>query len=132
MRDPLSILVKTHELLRSGRMLFVYTPTFDCAERLIMGSECHFIWGTNPLVYFTVETLQRALARAGFDVVHYETQGLDVEDMIWWFEHTGKYEADILKEFRHELQFLFNAGDWGKNLRMYARKATNAPEGSLQ
>lgn len=42
-RDPLSILVKTHELLRPGGMLFVYTPNFDCAERLIMGSECHFI-----------------------------------------------------------------------------------------
>ncbi len=52
----------------------------------------------------------------------HETQGLDMEDMIWYFEHTGKYDVRFMKDFRHELQFLVNAGDWGKNLRMYARK----------
>ena len=110
MCDPVSILVKAYKLLRPGGIIFVYTPNFDCAERLIMDPECHFIWGSNHLVYFTVETLWKALEQVGFEVVHYETQGLDVEDMIWWFKQTGEHETDFLKEFCHELQFLFNVG----------------------
>ena len=121
-KNPLQIIEKVYQLLRQGGMVFIYTPNFDCAERLIMGTDCHFIWGSNHLSYFTVDTLCYALERVGFAVEHYETQGLDMEDMIWYFEHTGKYDARFMKDFRHELQFLVNAGDWGKNLRMYARK----------
>jgi 2-polyprenyl-3-methyl-5-hydroxy-6-metoxy-1,4-benzoquinol methylase len=121
-RRPVAVLEKVHALLRPGGMVFVYTPNFDCAERLILGSEAHFIWGSNHLTYFTVETLARALERAGFEVVHAETQGLDIEDVLWHVERHGKYDGAFLRAFRHELQFLCNAGGWGKNLRMYGRK----------
>jgi 2-polyprenyl-3-methyl-5-hydroxy-6-metoxy-1,4-benzoquinol methylase len=117
---PLDVLRKARTLLRPGGSVFVYTPNWNCAERLLMGEECHFIWGTNHLVYFTVETLADAFRRGGFEVVHHETQGLDVEDLLWWLEHNGSYDTAFLRDYRHQLQFLFNVGDYGKNLRMYA------------
>jgi 2-polyprenyl-3-methyl-5-hydroxy-6-metoxy-1,4-benzoquinol methylase len=117
---PLEVLRKVKTLLRPGGTVFVYTPNWDCAERLLMGEHCHFIWGTNHLAYFTIDTLADALDRCGFDVVHYETQGLDIEDLIWWLEHQRSYDTAFLRDFREQLQFLCNAGDRGKNLRMYA------------
>lgn len=120
-KRPMRVLEKARALLRPGGMVFVYTPNFDCAERLLVGTEAHFIWGSNHLTYFTADTLRGALERAGFSVEHAETQGLDVEDTIWHFEHAGTHDMGFARAFRHELQFLFNAGGWGKNLRMYAR-----------
>ena len=120
---PMDVLRKVHRLLREGGMIFVYTPNFDSAERLIMGQEAHFIWGSNHLTYFTADTLADALTRGGYVVEHAETQGLDIEDMIWYFENTGQHDMGFARVFRHQLQFLINSSRWGKNLRMYARKA---------
>jgi len=119
--DPMAILRKTCDLLRPNGIAYIYTPNFDCAERLIMGTEAHFVWGSNHLTYFTPETLALAFERAGFEVLHWETQGLDFEDILWHYENHGEYDTRFLRNFRHELQFLSNAGGWGKNLRMYAR-----------
>jgi 2-polyprenyl-3-methyl-5-hydroxy-6-metoxy-1,4-benzoquinol methylase len=120
---PLDVLRKVRALLRDDGMIFLYTPNYDCAERLIMGTEAHFLWGSNHLTYFNAATLADALTRAGFRVEHVETQGLDLEDMIWYFENSGQFDMAFARAFRHHLQFLFNASAWGKNLRMYARKA---------
>ncbi len=125
-KRPMEILRKVQRLLRPGGMLFVYTPNFDCAERLLLGPDAHFIWGSNHLTYFTAETLRGALERAGFVVEHVETQGLDLEDVIWHVEQAATHDMGFARAFRHELQFLFNAGGWGKNLRMYARRPAAA------
>ncbi len=121
-KRPMKILEKVFSLLRPGGMVFVYTPNFDCAERLILGNNAHFIWGSNHLVYFKTDTLQRAFERVGFTVTHWETQGLDIDDMIWHFEHHQKYDMGFARQFRDQLQFLVNSSSWGKNLRMYAQK----------
>jgi 2-polyprenyl-3-methyl-5-hydroxy-6-metoxy-1,4-benzoquinol methylase len=121
-KQPMVILEKAYRLLRPGGMLFLYTPNFDCASRLIMGLDSHFIWGSNHLTYFTVPTLAAALDRAGFRVEHSETQGLDIEDMIWYFEEAGRHDMAFARSFRHQLQFLINGSGWGKNIRMYARR----------
>ncbi|MDQ3070671.1 MAG: class I SAM-dependent methyltransferase [Acidobacteriota bacterium] len=120
--QPMPILRKVHDLLEPGGMIFLYTPNFHSAERLMLGNAAHYIWGANHLTYFTADSLASALDRAGFDVVHSETQGLDIEDVIWHFEHHGQYDMAFARAFRDELQFLINASGWGKNLRMYARK----------
>jgi SAM-dependent methyltransferase len=121
-KQPMAILRKAHRLLKPGGMVFLYTPNFDCASRLIMGLDAHFIWASNHLTYFTIPTLAGAIERAGFDVAHAETQGLDIEDMIWYFEETGRHDMGFARSFRHQLQFLINGSGWGKNIRMYARK----------
>lgn len=127
-RHPTQILDKVHLLLRPGGVVFVYTPNFDCAERLIMGTKAHFIWGSNHLTYFTRTSLRYAFERCGFTVLREETQGLDVEDMIWFYENTDSYDMAFLKAFRHELQFLINSSGWGKNLRMYGKKRVSLQE----
>lgn len=119
---PMLALQKAFEALKPGGMLFLYTPNYDCAERLLLGIDSHFIWGSNHLQYFTPATLGSTLQRTGYCIVHWETQGLDVEDMLWSYQHTGQYDTRFLETFKHQLQFLFNAGGWGKNLRMFARK----------
>ena len=76
-KHPMPIMRKLFALLRLGGVLFVYTPNFDCAERLLLGEKSHFIWGSNHQQYFTVDTLRDVLQRTGFVMEHWETQGLD-------------------------------------------------------
>jgi 2-polyprenyl-3-methyl-5-hydroxy-6-metoxy-1,4-benzoquinol methylase len=121
-RKPVEMLEKVASLLRPGGVVLLYTPNWDCAERLLLGEDCHFIWATNHLGYFTPKTLGTALERAGFEVEWHETRGLDFEDALWYFEEHGTYDMEFVKRFRHELQFLADAAGHGKNLRMVGRR----------
>jgi 2-polyprenyl-3-methyl-5-hydroxy-6-metoxy-1,4-benzoquinol methylase len=123
LRRPLDLLAKARELLRPGGVVLLYTPNWECAERLLIGEACHFIWGTNHLTYFTADTLGQALERSGLEAVWHETRGLDVEDVIWYLDETGQVDTEFARRFRHELQFLADASGYGKNLRMIGRRA---------
>lgn len=121
-RRPMDILRKAFALLKPGGMVFLYTPNFESAERMFLGNAAHYVWGSNHLSYFTADTLADALGRVGFLVEHSETQGLDIEDVIWYFEQTGRFDMQFARAFRHELTFLINSSGFAKNLRVYARR----------
>jgi hypothetical protein len=51
------------------------------------------------------------------------TEGLDVQDYLWYRREVLNRSDDGLQEIAHVLQFLVNAGCYGKNLRVIARRA---------
>ena len=50
------------------------------------------------------------------------TEGLDMVDYIWREEEINNRNVDTIKEILDKLQFFINAGGYGKNLRIIARK----------
>lgn len=121
--DPRATLKLVHELMCDGGNLFLYVPNWNSATRYLLGVEdSHFIWPTHHLTYFTPETLADMLERAGFEMFHWETQGLDLADYLWQLNTVQKREADALGEKLELFQFFINASGHGKNLRMFARK----------
>jgi len=119
--NPREHLVEVSRILPNGGILFIYVPNWNSASRLLLGDSAHFIWPTHHLTYFTPETLETFVASNGFSIEYLATEGLDIVDWIWQQKKIGA-NVDLVAANIDTLQFLVNAGGWGKNLRMVARK----------
>ncbi len=120
--DPMKIVKKIKQDLKKGGLFFLYVPNWQSATRLLIGEmNSHFVWPTHHLTYFTPTTLESFLSRQGFEVIFWETQGLDLDDISWYLDHK-KIKNNILKTFSEKIQFMINAGGYGKNLRMIVKK----------
>jgi 2-polyprenyl-3-methyl-5-hydroxy-6-metoxy-1,4-benzoquinol methylase len=120
--DPVHTLRACIRLLRPGGIVFLYVPNYDSASRLLMGKDAHFIWPTHHLNYYTPATIRDLMAREGLDTVYVATEGLDIVDYLWHRrEVLGKQDQGV-EEIADLLQFFVNAGAYGKNLRVIARR----------
>tara|TARA_Y100000768_G_C23988997_1_gene690845 strand:+ start:4915 stop:5925 length:1011 start_codon:yes stop_codon:yes gene_type:complete len=120
--NPKVIMEKVKNLLNPRGNIFIYVPNWDSATREILGEEnSHFIWPTHHLTYFNPRTLKSFLERMGFEILHWETQGLDLSDILWYFNAKTDKNTQIFEEHLETLQFYINSSGHGKNLRMYAR-----------
>jgi 2-polyprenyl-3-methyl-5-hydroxy-6-metoxy-1,4-benzoquinol methylase len=119
---PVRTLRACLDLLVPGGIVFLYVPNYDSASRLLMGSDAHFIWPTHHLNYYTPVTLRDFLSRNGLTTEFVATEGLDIEDYLWYRREMLNRPSDDLAEIADTLQFLANAGCYGKNLRVIARK----------
>jgi 2-polyprenyl-3-methyl-5-hydroxy-6-metoxy-1,4-benzoquinol methylase len=121
--DPRRTLRACWDLLAPGGILFLYVPNFDSASRLLMGADAHFIWPTHHLNYYTPTTIRDLMLRHRLAPELIVTEGLDIEDYLWYRREVLNRSDDGLAEIADVLQFLANAGCYGKNLRVIARKA---------
>jgi 2-polyprenyl-3-methyl-5-hydroxy-6-metoxy-1,4-benzoquinol methylase len=120
--NPLRTLRACTRLLRPGGIVFLYVPNYDSASRLLMGKDAHFIWPTHHLNYYTPATIRDLMAREGLDTVFLATEGLDVADYLWYRREVHGRADEGVAEIADLLQFFVNAGAYGKNLRVIARK----------
>ncbi|HXD19226.1 MAG TPA: class I SAM-dependent methyltransferase [Vicinamibacterales bacterium] len=119
---PLQTLRAAVSLLRPGGIVFLYVPNYDSASRLLMGKDAHFIWPTHHLNYYTPATMRDLMAREGLDTVYVATEGLDIVDFLWYRREVHGKADDGVEEIADLLQFFVNAGGYGKNLRVIARR----------
>ena len=120
--DPVRTLRTCTRLLRSGGIVFLYVPNYDSASRLLMGKDAHFIWPTHHLNYYTPATIRDLMAREGLDTLYLATEGLDVTDYLWYRREVQGRADEGVEEIADLLQFFVNAGAYGKNLRVIARR----------
>lgn len=120
--DPGRTLRACVDLLAPDGILFLYVPNFDSASRLLMGADAHFIWPTHHLNYYTPTTIRDVMLRHSLTPELIVTEGLDIEDYIWYRREVLHRDAEALTEIADVMQFLANAGCYGKNLRVIARR----------
>jgi 2-polyprenyl-3-methyl-5-hydroxy-6-metoxy-1,4-benzoquinol methylase len=123
--DPTATLRVCARLLRPGGIVFVYVPNYDSASRLLMGADAHFIWPTHHLNYYTPTTIRDLMTREGLTPEYVATEGLDVVDYLWYRREVQGKADDGIAEIADTLQFLINAGAYGKNLRVIARRGAD-------
>lgn len=119
--DPVRTLHACTRLLVPGGIVFLYVPNYDSASRLLMGKDAHFIWPTHHLNYYTPTTIRDLMRREGLRTEYVATEGLDVADYLWYRREVQGKDDGGLAEIADVLQFLVNAGAYGKNLRVIAR-----------
>lgn len=121
--DPVRTLRACVRLLRRGGIVFLYVPNYDSASRLLMGKDAHFIWPTHHLNYYTPATLSDLMIRERLEPVYLATEGLDLVDYLWQRREVHGQPDEGLERIADLLQFFVNAGAYGKNLRLIARRA---------
>ena len=120
--DPRRSVEACARLLRRGGILFLYVPNYDSASRLLMGKDAHFIWPTHHLNYYTPATIADFLSREGLATEYLATEGLDIVDYLWYRREVHGADDAGVERIADTLQFLINAGAYGKNLRVVARR----------
>jgi 2-polyprenyl-3-methyl-5-hydroxy-6-metoxy-1,4-benzoquinol methylase len=120
--DPVRTLRAAVRLLQPGGIVFLYVPNYDSASRLLMGKDAHFIWPTHHLNYYTPTTLRDLMSREGLRTEYVATEGLDVVDYLWYRREVQGKDDGGIAEIADLLQFFVNAGAYGKNLRVIARR----------
>jgi 2-polyprenyl-3-methyl-5-hydroxy-6-metoxy-1,4-benzoquinol methylase len=121
--DPGRTVQAAVDLLAPEGILFLYVPNYDSASRLLMGANAHFIWPTHHLNYYTPSTIRDFLRRHGLVFELIVTEGLDLQDYLWHRREVLNRQDDGLEEIADLLQFFINAGCYGKNLRVIARRS---------
>lgn len=125
--NPGEIIMLVNSLLVDHGCIFIYVPNYQSASTHLLGIEnAHFIWRTHHLTYFTPPTLKLFLKKNGFKILFWETQGLDVEDWLWYLREKTENDTKLIERHKFYLQFVINASGYGKNLRMYAKKISHA------
>jgi 2-polyprenyl-3-methyl-5-hydroxy-6-metoxy-1,4-benzoquinol methylase len=122
LHDPVRTLRASVRLLRPGGIVFLYVPNYDSASRLLMGTDAHFIWPTHHLNYYTPATIRDLMTREQLDTVYLATEGLDIVDYLWYRREVHGQPDQGVEEIADALQFFVNAGAYGKNLRVIARR----------
>jgi hypothetical protein len=74
------------------------------------------------LNYYTPATIRDLMTREALDTVYLATEGLDLVDYLWYRREVQGRSDDGVEEIADLLQFFVNAGAYGKNLRVIARK----------
>ncbi|MBL7070815.1 MAG: class I SAM-dependent methyltransferase [Candidatus Omnitrophica bacterium] len=121
--NPSDVLRKAFKELTQYGGVYIYVPNWESASRILMGDDAHFIWPSHHLAYFTPFTVTKMLESIGFEVIRVETEGLDIFDYIWFLkDRDNEKPVSYLEEIADKLQFFINAGLYGKNLRVYAKK----------
>jgi CMP-N,N'-diacetyllegionaminic acid synthase len=120
--DPRQTLRACTRLVKPGGIVFLYVPNYDSASRLLMGKDAHFIWPTHHLNYYTPITVRDVLRREDLRPEYLATEGLDIVDYLWYRREVQGKADEGVEEIADLLQFFVNAGAYGKNLRVIARK----------
>jgi len=121
--DPAGTVQAAVNLLAPGGILFLYVPNYESASRLLMGANAHFIWPTHHLNYYTPSTIRDFLLRQRLTPELIVTEGLDLQDYLWYRREVLNRHDEGLEEIADLLQFFVNAGCYGKNLRVIARRS---------
>ena len=120
--DPSDIIKQVRERLANDGLISMYVPNYDSASRVLMGKDAHFIWPSHHLTYFTIKTISDFLQKRSFEILEIKTEGLDIFDYIWWQENINEQNTEVIQKISNNLQFFINAGGYGKNLRVIAKK----------
>ena len=119
--NPVNMIKAAKNLLSDQGLLVIYVPNWDSLARMVLGTNTFWIWGIFHLTYFTVTTLSELVTREGFDLLHYETQGMDVADVLWWSENIEGESNEILQKNMELFQYSCNSAGLGAGLRLFAQ-----------
>lgn len=99
---PVVMLRQIHRILKEKGILVIHVPNVESLAARIMHDKTFTFDGRNHLLYFSVETLKKALEIAGYKVLHYETAVSSLKPVLNYLNFEDPYlseKSDVMLSF---------------------------------
>jgi 2-polyprenyl-3-methyl-5-hydroxy-6-metoxy-1,4-benzoquinol methylase/Zn ribbon nucleic-acid-binding protein len=122
--DPVDTLRAVRAALKPGGLVLVFCPNFDSLAIRASGAESNLVMPTRHLSYFTRSSVQRLCALTGMKLLWYRTAGIDIGDLMAWYESRGMpRDLPLWQSISDTLQPAIDALQAGNHLRFMAAAA---------
>jgi 2-polyprenyl-3-methyl-5-hydroxy-6-metoxy-1,4-benzoquinol methylase len=86
---PVRTLQAVRGILNPHGIVLVFCPNFDSIAITVSRAESNLVMPTRHLSYFTKESAHKLCALAGLRLMWFKTAGIDIGDIMSWYENRG-------------------------------------------
>jgi len=92
---PIELLSEVYTVLNEKGILVIHVPNVESLAVRIMHEKTFTFDGRNHLLYFSVETLKKALEIVGYKILHYETAVSSLKPVLNYLNFEDPYLSDM-------------------------------------
>ncbi|MCI5144595.1 MAG: class I SAM-dependent methyltransferase [Candidatus Electrothrix sp. AR3] len=125
--DPVDMLYQVKRLLQPGGTSLIFVPNLHSLGSAILQEESALVAPAEHLLYFTKKSIQSLSEKVGLEVLHMETKGMDIPDLIAYYRDKKKNNqvAEFLLEFSDIFQAVIDEAGQANHLRIVLRNPFN-------
>lgn len=122
--DPFLVIRSIYERLSPGGIALFFTPNLDSLGFWKLKDQSSLVMPAEHLYHFTRSSLETALTREGFNVVHYESKGMDIPDLYSFYKDKTDQDqvARFLADHCDVLQALVDASGHANHMRFIVQR----------
>jgi len=120
--EPIPFMRSVDDLLKPGGFVFLYVPNFDSFSMKVMRENSPTVDSTEHVLFYNQKSLEFIAKAFGYRIVHTETQGMDIENIIAFYQNSGEAPDSFLLRWKHDLQAIINAAQCADSLRAIFQK----------
>jgi len=120
--QPVPFMLSARNLLSPEGYILLYTPNFDSFSARVMRERSPMVDGTEHVVLFNCASLKTLGEIAGLELVHWETHGLDIHNVIAYQSYLGEQVNPFLVKWLDELQAMIDVSGAADSIRVLYKK----------
>ena len=105
--DPVAMLTQVKRLLQPDGIALIFVPHLHSLGAAILQEESALVAPAEHLLYFTKKSMRHLVERVGLELLHIETKGMDIPDLIAYYR--DKKQNSEVTDFLLEHGDLFQA-----------------------
>ncbi|MCI5134336.1 MAG: methyltransferase domain-containing protein [Candidatus Electrothrix sp. AW2] len=122
--DPFAMLSEVKSLLQPGGISLIFVPNLHSLGASILQEESALVAPAEHLLYFTRESLEYLVEKVGFELLHIETRGMDIPDLIAYYRDRSQQPevTAFLLEYADIFQAVIDKAGRANHMRIVLRK----------
>jgi 2-polyprenyl-3-methyl-5-hydroxy-6-metoxy-1,4-benzoquinol methylase len=88
--NPVVMLTQVKRLLQHGGIALLFVPHLHSLGAAILQEESALVAPAEHLLYFTKQSMRHLVGKVGLDLLHIETKGMDIPDLIAYYRDRKK------------------------------------------
>jgi 2-polyprenyl-3-methyl-5-hydroxy-6-metoxy-1,4-benzoquinol methylase len=115
--EPMPFMREVDRILDHGGSVLIFTPNFDSLSIKVLKAYSSIVDPTEHVVLFNRPSLEWLAQHLGYEVIYFETHGLDIQNILAGQRYKGEPLDEFLMQWHHELQSTINesrCADYGR------------------
>jgi SAM-dependent methyltransferase len=122
--NPKGMLLSIKEHLTDKGIAMLFVPNLDSLGFWRLKEQACMVTPAEHLIYYTGPSLRRVFSEIGFEVLMYETRGMDIPDIYAYYREKENQNqvAEFLKEHCNVLQAIVDRAGCANHMRFIIKK----------